>query len=388
MKITHVCLGAFFVDNYSYQENILPKYHKLLGYNVSVIASLQSFDKNGAPSYYDHASSYDNEYGIPVIRLDYNAGIQKIVRKLKFYVGTYEALVEEKPDILFIHGIQFGSIPKVVKYLKENPDVIVYVDNHCDYSNSATNWISKNILHKLLWKRMAQKIEPYTRKFYGVLPARVDFLVNLYGISKEKVELLVMGADDEKVVEAKNPLVRANIRKKYNIGQDDFLIMTGGKIDEFKTQTLFLMEAVRKINRNNVKLIVFGSVTQDLKDKVEKLADGISVQYIGWINSADSYQYFAASDLAVFPGRHSVFWEQVAGMGIPMLCKYWDGTTHVDLGGNVKFLYNDSVTDIFYSLLELIENPDELKKMNRAAMEKGVEIFSYKEIAKKAIEFT
>ena len=31
MRILHMCLGSFFVDNYSYQENILPKYHKALG---------------------------------------------------------------------------------------------------------------------------------------------------------------------------------------------------------------------------------------------------------------------------------------------------------------------------------------------------------------------
>ena len=41
-----------------------------------------------------------------------------------------------------------------------------------------------------------------------------------------------------------------------------------------------------------------------------------------------------------------MFWEQVAGMGIPMVCKYWEGTTHVDCGGNVKFLYRDSVEEI------------------------------------------
>lgn len=385
MKITHLCLGSFFVDNYSYQENVMPKHHKLLGYDVSVIASLQSFDKDGNPSFYEYASSYDNEYGIPVIRLEYKKGIQKLVRKLKLYVGTYETLVKENPDILFIHGVQFGDIPKVVKYIKENPHVAVYVDNHCDYSNSATNWISKNLLHKLLWKRMAKKIEPYTRKFYGVLPARVDFLVNLYGISEEKVELLVMGADDENVVEAKNPSVKANIREKYNIKSDDFLIMTGGKIDGFKTQTLLLMEAVRKINRNDVKLIVFGSVTQDLKENVENLADGEQIQYIGWINSSESYKYFAASDLAVFPGRHSVFWEQVAGLGIPMICKYWNGTTHVDLGGNVKFIKNDTSEELINIIMELINNQDAYDNMKTIAIEKGMENFSYREIARRAI---
>ena len=40
-------------------------------------------------------------------------------------------------------------------------------------------------------------INPYVNKFYGVLPARVDFLINEYKLPKNKVELLVMGADDD-----------------------------------------------------------------------------------------------------------------------------------------------------------------------------------------------
>ena len=28
MKIVHLCLGCFYIDNYSYQENMLPKFHK------------------------------------------------------------------------------------------------------------------------------------------------------------------------------------------------------------------------------------------------------------------------------------------------------------------------------------------------------------------------
>lgn len=51
MKVVHLCLGCFFPDNYSYQENMLPKFHKQLGYDVEVIASLATFDKNGKASF-------------------------------------------------------------------------------------------------------------------------------------------------------------------------------------------------------------------------------------------------------------------------------------------------------------------------------------------------
>ena len=385
MKIVHLCLGSFYPDGYSYQENLLPKFHKALGYEVEVIASTQSFDANGKPCYMDKTGSYQNEYDIKVTRLPYQS-FNRVWKKLKKYQGTYQEIEEAQPDIIFVHGIQFSDVPEVIRYLKKHPQTAVYADNHADFSNSATNWFSKNILHKMIWRYYAQMLVPYVKKFYGVLPVRVDFLKDIYGLPAEKCELLVMGADDELVEAANQPEVKKAIREKYGIHDDDFLIMTGGKIDQWKTQTLLLMEAVRKIQNGKVKLIVFGSVTPELKESVNALTDGKKVQYIGWVQSKDSYQYFAAADLVVFPGRHSVFWEQVTGQGIPMLVKDWPGTHHVDLGGNVRFLTQDSAAEIQGAIEELVENPDAYKKMKDVAAHEGMKVFSYRDIAKRAIE--
>ena len=167
MKIVHLCLCSFFPDNYSYQENMLPKYHKKLGYDVEVIASTRSFDEQGKPCYLDNVGTYQNEYGIKVTRLPYKSN-STIWKRLKRYIGVFDAISKADPDILFIHGGQFLDIDQVVKFLKDHKDVTVFVDNHADFSNSATNWFSKNILHKIVWKHTEHKIEPYTKKFYGV----------------------------------------------------------------------------------------------------------------------------------------------------------------------------------------------------------------------------
>lgn len=47
MKITHICLNGPVTDNLQYQDNLLPKYHKKLGYDVSVITSKYVFNKEG-----------------------------------------------------------------------------------------------------------------------------------------------------------------------------------------------------------------------------------------------------------------------------------------------------------------------------------------------------
>ena len=234
--------------------------------------------------------------------------------------------------------------------------------------------------------RASRRLIPYVKKFYGVLPARVDYLQYVYRIPANKCELLLMGADDDLVEQANTPAVRKNIREKYNIAPDDFLVITGGKIDLAKTQVLMLMQAVRNINNERVKLLVFGPVVDELRERFDGLVDGRHVQYVSYVEGIETYKYFAASDLAVFPGRHSVFWEQVAGLGIPMLCKKWDGTTHVDLGGNVHFLTHDSTQEIQSEITNLVNNPKEYEFMKSVAQQEGMKVFSYKNIAKQSLE--
>ena len=47
MKVLHICLSCLYIDRYSYQENLLPKYHKTLGYDVEILASLDIYDETG-----------------------------------------------------------------------------------------------------------------------------------------------------------------------------------------------------------------------------------------------------------------------------------------------------------------------------------------------------
>lgn len=381
MKITHLCLACFFPDGYSYQENLLPKFHKRLGYEVEVIASLLTFGSNGEQAYMNHCDTYINENGIKVVRLDYRLD-NKVSKKLQLFRGLYAALENSEPDILFIHGCQFLDIKQVVKYLKNNPGIEVYVDNHADYSNSATNLISKYILHRIIWRHCAQLIEPFTTKFWGVLPARVDFLTENYGLPSEKCSLLVMGADDDEVARASGAASIMATRNRLDLQTKDFVIVTGGKFDESKCQILALMDAVAEIG-GNVKLLIFGPVASSLKVAFDKRLQEDRIIYLPWASTSESYDYFAIADLIVFPGRHSVYWEQAAAMGKPLLVKRWAGTTHIDCGGNVAYTSGDDAVALANDLASLMEI-EMLESMKRNA-DRAKVVFLYSGIAKRSI---
>jgi 1,2-diacylglycerol 3-alpha-glucosyltransferase len=146
------------------------------------------------------------------------------------------------------------------------------------------------------------------------------------------------------------------------------------------------MKAVDELKNENTKMIVFGTSNNQMKPIIEVLGKSNRIRYIGWIESDKVYDYFLASDLAVFPGTHSVLWEQAVGTGIPCVFKYWEGMDHVNLGGNCKFLYDNRVTEIKSVLEEILNDHTEYLKMKKNAEEIGVTKFSYKEISKRAIQ--
>lgn len=384
MKIVHLMLACFYIDNCSYQENLLPKYHKKMGYDVEIIASLESYDSNGNSIYLDAGSKYVNEDGISVTRLDYKRFPG--ANKLRYYIGLRQELDRIGPDIIFIHGVQFSDIRVVAKYCKLHKNVNVYADNHSDFSNSARNWVSKKILHEIVWRRCAQIINPYVNKFYGVLPARVDFLTEMYGLPPQKCELLLMGADDEIVNDAIKLETIAKTRREFDISETDFLIVTGGKINSNRPETIELMKAVSEINIPNIKLLVFGTASNELKAEFVKCCSLKNIVNAGWQESRKTYYLMAAADLIVFPGLHSVMWEQSVAVGVPGLFRKISGFEHIDVGGNVQFLKEPSKECLKATIEQLIQDKQGLKEMKKVAVEKGMKMFSYNEISKRSIE--
>ena len=176
MKILHCCLAAFYIDNYSYQENILPKFHKLQGHDVRILASTETYLDNKKLGY-TNSGVYLNENAIEVKRINYIKWLPfRVIKKLRIYVGVKEVLESFEPDIIFIHNTQFASILEIAEYCKKTKNVKVFADSHTDFVNSGKNWVSRNILHRIIYRYFTKRIEPYVIKFFGTLPSRNAFL--------------------------------------------------------------------------------------------------------------------------------------------------------------------------------------------------------------------
>ncbi len=382
MKILHVCLACFYIDNYGYQENILPKFHKNMGNEVKILASTETIIGNKTLGYIK-PSTYLNSDGIEVSRVPYQYFFSNsLTRKLRFYKGIYEKICSFKPDIIFLHGIQFCGITVFAKYARKN-NVLIYVDNHTDFINSCHGFFSKYILHGLIYKRCAKIIYPFVKKFYGVLPARCVFLNKVYHIPNNKIELLPLGVDDSLFNYSDCNRIKEDFRKEYNINKESFVIVSGGKLDCNK-RIIELMKAFNNIDNENALLLIFGEVCDDIREEFDSMIKNQRIRYVGWINASEIYKIFFAANLGVFPGTHSVLWEEAIGCGLPCVFKKWDGFEHIDVCGNCIFLVDSSVDSIQNALTKCIDcNVAEEMRLNA---EKARLQFCYSLIAKKAIE--
>ncbi len=389
MRIIHCCLANFYIDGFGYQENIITRIHKRQGHEVMILASTEVI-KPGDGYVYVTPGEYVNEDGIPVKRVSYKHFLPlKIGAKIRCYNDVFQTIKSFAPDIIFMHNAQTAAVFPIIKYLKKHPECRLYIDSHTDFVNSAKTWASKYLLHGILYKWYVRKTIPFTRRYYGTLPARVAFLRDFYGTPADKTEYLPLGVDDVFVPIKDREQIRDIVRNNLNLCEDDFVVVCGGKLERRKNILLLMKSVISLYNENhNVKLLLFGSVSQDIKKEFDELlnANLNTIKYIGWVPAKETYKYFFASDIACFPGTHSTLWEESVGLGLPIIAKRWDGITQIDLNGNAILLNEpitvESVTNCIGSILR---DTDKYNYMKLISMTKGMSFFAYSRIAEYAI---
>ena len=382
MKIVHIAPNSPYNDYWGYQDNLLPKYQKKLGHDVTVIIT-NTMHKNGKIVRTD-CYDYVLGDGVRVIRREYKQYHLPTVTGVFSDLDVLPLLNELRPDFIFYHGLVSYTIKDVVKYVKKHPQCKVVEDNHMDYNiGNQVNTLKEKVIRA--WLRWLNKTTvSYVEKVYGVTPWRKTYAEDYFRIPAHKTDVLIMGADDEKVNLEKKDAVRRQIRNKYLVSDEDFLIVTGGKIDKKKGIDV-LTEACAGFNQN-VKLLVFGSISDDVKEKMEKLiSENNNIIHIGWIDSDRVYDYFFAADLVFFPGQHSVLWEQACACKVPCVFERWDGMDHVDNGGNSDFVEPITVEAIRSKITELLYT-DRYYKMKKVAESEATDIYMYSKIAEKSLE--
>ncbi|WP_313135714.1 glycosyltransferase family 4 protein [Stutzerimonas nitrititolerans] len=304
MKILHCCLSNFYIDGYSYQENMLVQEHVRAGYEVLVLASTEHYDAQGQLSYCA-PGSYHGTDGAEVLRLPYrNLGPHALMKKIRAYPGVYRQLCAVKPDVIMFHGACAWELLTVLRYKKKHPSVKLYVDSHEDFNNSARSFVSKNILHRLFYRPIFKKSISYVEKVLCISTETIDFISRFYECPEKKIEYFPLGGKifDDATYEAN----RKSAREKYGIPKDTLVFLQSGKFDTKKK----LAEALRAFQKqprlDDVQFLVCGVLQDAVKAEVEVLlAQDDRIRFLGWQSSQELMQLLCAADVYVQPGSQS-----------------------------------------------------------------------------------
>lgn len=394
MKILHLCLYGAYTDRFSYQENILPRYHVKLGHDVVVIARNVEFDYSGELKFTSE-KKYRDKYGVKVYRLAYQKIISNKFTKFFGKVPLYNILLKEYPDIIFIHDAQLSCVSyfDVKKYINRiNKNAVVVGDVHSDVYNAGLADNKRRISIKSLFFSSTQlyfrnTIYPIYKKVYCVAQSSYEYAVKVCHIPKEKLKLLPLGFDTD-LIESKMKNyenIRNSVFSQYGIKDEDIVIVHGGKLDKNK-KTVELIDSIKKLNNERVKLFIFGGIAKEYKsDLLSKINQFDWIIYSGPLSQDEYYDVFLSCDIAVFPGGQSSLWQEAVGCGLPLLIYYRDGVTrYLNRCGNADFIYEQSVDGIYETLNRIITE-DNITKMKIAA-KKATKIFSYRDQAQIIID--
>lgn len=384
MKIVHACLCGPFYEKYAYQDNLLPKYHKRLGHDVTIITTpYGKFIDGNSRNEIVPACEYRLDDGTMVVRL--RAVLPQIINThVYLYRGFHKALEVEHPDYIFVHGVESLNYISLNKYKKEHPDVIIVFDNHTDKINSLHHWVTKLWSIIVVKGIIVKKLIPVGKWFYGTTPVRSTFLMEHYGIPERKIKLLLLGADDDSMHYDKKAEIRRKIRMQYNVSDDDFLVVTGGKIDRNKNIDK-LVSAISKIDDPKLKVIVFGSINADLKDFFDSIKSE-RIMAIGWIPANSVYEFFYAADLVAFPGLHSVMWEQAIASRVPCVFNRIKGFEHVNFNHNCLWFESANEDELRNVIKTAYTDKEGYRKLLTNANSDLASVFLYSVIAMKTIE--
>jgi len=386
-------LCEFYNETLEYQENLAVKYYCKHGHSVTVITSTYEsvFDyynnihDNKLPSkiYYDH--------GAKIIKLPFKFNF---FGKLKKYISIKNIVEEEKPDLLYIHCIMPNML-EMLDYKKKNPKVKMIMDYHADYSNSANNWLSLNILHKIIRKKIyLDPVRKHISRFYPIIPGSTKFLNEVYNVDFKDMEILPLGADVDLVNEIKNSNIREIIRDKYNISNEDVVIFSGGKFNSIK-KTHLLISSFNLINNKKLHLFLLGDAdkyNEEYKNNLISLSNkNKNIHFLGWQNNKTVYEYLSASDLAVFPASQSIMWLQAIGCGLPIIVGDTGGQSldYINEFGAIIELKNEDINaeNIAESIKKIVFDNELYLAMKKAANKTTNKFLDWNHLIDKTLNF-
>jgi len=358
MKLLIWTTGNEFTPSMLYKENYLIKAAMMRGDDVVVFAN-EYTNIQGKPV---RLSKAEDVVGYKLKRFAYKSFVHPAlttrIRKIK---GIESEIIKEQPDLIFINCSQIFNIKNLKEIKFALPNVKIVLDFSTKYLNSARNWLSKNILHKIIYKTWIQKALPFVDRVFYISEESKDFAHEMYGIPESMMEHNNLPGET----------IPAEIKMEYkkevfgnlNLDIGNTLILYSGKIyTDKKVDNL-----VRAFHRNanpKLRLLIIGAYTEDSQRKIIEplIASDKRISFMNFVSGDKLTKYVCAADLYIQPGSISQTCQTAVCCGTPLA--FNDIPTHREIyNGNGFFV--ESEDDILNVLNQVSENKDMLEDMGK-----------------------
>lgn len=303
MKVAHLCLSCFYIDDRGYQENELVREHVVRGHEVLVLASTETHTAEGKLTYVQPKEYLGGE-GARVVRLPYLQAIpKKIAPKLRAFSGVYRELEKFKPQVILFHGACAWELLTVARYVEENPGTLFYVDSHEDSNNSARSFVSREILHKIYYGAILRRVLPKVKKILCVTTESMRFVEKMYRIPPDCLEFYPLGGHP--VADENYSSYRKIRREQLSIKEGDILMVQSGKQTRRK-KLLETLRAFSKVPNSKIFLVVAGSLDKEIEgEALHLISEDERVRFIGWQTPGQLTSLLCAADVYLQPGTQS-----------------------------------------------------------------------------------
>lgn len=292
-----------------------------------------------------------------------------VKKDLSAVLQVRKILKKEKSDIVYMHSSKAGAIGRIALLLDFKRKKVY--NAHGWYFNAEIGKKKRKII-AIIERILAIK----TDMIINISKNEYESAIKNKIINPKKMCILENGIDFTKFVDLQN--ARNEIRKKYNIKENETLIGVVGRISDQK-DPMTSINAFYLLNKHkpNTKFMFIGS--GELEEDVLKYAREKEIEdkiiITGWVNKAE--RYIPALDVAILPSK----WE---GFGLalieymlcdkPIVASNVGGISNIIQDGENGYLINIKDSQELSEKIEyLIDNPkvaNKFIKYNQSYREK------------------
>jgi len=273
--------------------------------------------------------------GSPIVKTSEEKGIPvvEVARKDYLWLPTILAIAKcikrFQPDVIHVHLSKDLWHVAIAQWLSE-PVPVVFSQQ------MASNYPKRDILHRLVWKRVAG-VAALTEEIRNQVIKNTPILAN-------QVQVIPYGIDTDKL--KPSPELQPALHQRYGISDKQFVIGVVGRLDPGKGQQVFLEALSFVPNTNDVLGVLIGEETHGelgfrviLEELVHEWQLQDRVIFLNFI--ANPLKLYPMLDVLVLPSRKETFGKvliEAMAFGIPVIATRAGGVPEIVVDGETGIL--------------------------------------------------